>query len=133
MVPTFGSDVPRHIAMHEEGVAIVPPRTPQIDLIHSFSSDEVAPIEDVAVWLMLGSGGSCDVGIGEALDGAVLKPSRRGSKDEVGGATDVASLEIKACLGHARVDGVLMTDESAVDEHEAITFRVQRHSLSQTG
>ena len=108
--------MPCHVAADEEGVAVVTPRATEINPFYSLGGDESAAVEDVAVGLMLGSRGCGDVGIGEALDGTTFKPCSGGSKDEVGGATDVAMLEVETCQGHPCVDGVLVADESAVDE-----------------
>ena len=44
-----------------------------------------------------------------------------------------AVLEEEAGGSHACVDGVLMADETAVDEHEAVAFGMKGHGLTQTG
>ena len=87
----------------------------------------MATIEDVAKGLVGRRRSCCNIGIGQALNGAVLKPSCRASKDEVGSATDVAVFEVEARAGHPRVNGVLMSDESAMDENQTVTYKYRRY------
>ena len=133
VVPTFRTDVAAEVTVHEERVAVVAPGTTQIDLRSYIVGNQTAVVENVAEGLVLWGGGSRDVGVHKALDGAALEPSRGGAEDKVGGAADVAVLEEETGSSHARVDSVLMADETAVDEGEAITLGMQGYGLSQTG
>ena len=133
VVPTFRTDVTAEVTVHEKRVAIVAPGTTQIDLRSYIVGNQTAVVEDIAEGLVLWGGGSRDVGVHKALDGAALEPGRGGAEDKIGGATDVAVLEEEAGSSHARVDSVLMTDETAVDEGETITLGMQGYGLSQTG
>ena len=67
------------------------------------------------------------------MNGALLKPCCRRTKDEVGGALDIAVVKEQARSLHTRINGVLMTQETAVDEFQAVALCMQGHSLSQTG
>ena len=133
VVPAFGTDMAAEVAVHEEGVAIVAPRTAEVDLRGFTVGDETAVVEDVAIGLILGGGGSRHVGVDEALDGAAFEPRRGRTEDKIGGATDVAVLEEETGGSHACVDSVLMADKTAVDEHKTVAFGMEGHGLTQTG
>ena len=133
MVPPFGTDMGAQVTVHEEGVARVAPGTSEIDLVDTCFRDEPAVVEDIAIGGIGRCGGGGDVAVDETLDGAVLKPGGGGAEDEVGGAADVTALEVKSCVGHACVNGVLMTDQLAVDKDQAVAFGVQGYGLSETG
>ena len=76
VVPSFGTDVASHITVHEEGVAIIAPWPSEIDAVHTRGGDEAAVVEHISVGLVAWGGCRGDVGVGETLDGAILKPSR---------------------------------------------------------
>ena len=63
----------------------------------------------------------------------ILKPSHRWAEDEVGGSLDVASLEEQRGTGIARIDGVLVAQEAAVDETQMVALGMQGHGLAQAG
>ena len=133
VIPAFGTNLRRQRAMHEQRIAVVAPGTAQIDLRHVRGTTDGTFIKDVAIRNLLRSGGGGDVAIGLAIDVAMLKPSRRGTEDEVGGALDIAVFEEETCAGHARIDGILIAEETAVDEREPVALGMQGYSLSQLG
>ena len=61
VMPTGRNDVATQFTVHEQGVAIVTPRTTQVDLVNSLGSGKTAVVENIAVGLVLGSGGGSDV------------------------------------------------------------------------
>ena len=93
VVPTFRTDVGTKVAVHKEGVAIVAPRTAEIDLVNALVGSQAATVEDISVGLVLGCGGSCDVGVCLAAYLAVLKSCRAGTEDEIGGSLNIAVAE----------------------------------------
>ena len=131
--PTLGADEAAQVAVHEEGVGIGAPGPSEIFLVDTRGGGERAAVEDVAVRLVGRRGGCGDVAVGLAEDVAMLKPCRARAKDEVGGALDVAVLEVEACAAYARVDGVLVAQEAAVDKYQPVAFGVQGHGLSEAG
>lgn len=120
-------------AVHEERVAIVAPGASEIHLADAVGCREPAVVEHVAIGLVLGSGGGGDVGVGLAVNLTILKPSHRWAEDEVGGSLDVASLEEQRGTGIARIDGVLVAQEAAVDETQMVALGMQGHGLAQAG
>ena len=76
VVPSFGTDVASHLTVHEEGVAIIAPWPSEIDAVHTRGGGEPAVVEHISVGLVAWGGCRGDVGVGEALDCAILKPSR---------------------------------------------------------
>ena len=76
VVPSFGTDMASHLTVHEEGVAIITPWPSEIDAVHTRGGDEPAVVEHISVGLVAWGGCRGDVGVGETLDGAILKPSR---------------------------------------------------------
>ena len=49
LVPALGQNLTGQFAIHEEGVAVVAPRTPQINLVNIGIGRDAAVVEDVAV------------------------------------------------------------------------------------
>ena len=117
-------------AIHEKCITVITPRTPQVYLIYAFFGNQTTVIKYVAISLIFGCGGCCDIGVDKTLDGAVFKPCGGRAKDKVCGAADITAFEIQAGTGHTSVDGVLMTDKAAVDKQQTIPFCMQCHSLS---
>jgi hypothetical protein len=76
VVPSFGTDVASHLTVHEEGVAIITPWSAKIDAVHTRGGDEPAVVEHISIELVAWGGCRGDVGVGEAHDCAILKPSR---------------------------------------------------------
>ena len=130
VVPSFGHDVAAQLAVHEEGVAVGTPGTAQTNAGDARRCDEFAMVEHVAEGNVFGRGGGGHVGIALAADGTPLEPCRRRTEDEVGGTLDVAIGKIEARTGHAGVDGVLIAQDAAVDELQAVAFGMQGHGLS---
>ena len=133
VVPSLRADVLAEVAIHEQRVGVGPPRTPEIHLVYLGSCRKPAVIEHVTEGLGSRCGGSCDVAVGLTEDGAILKPRRAWTEDEVGGALDVAAEEIETGASHAGVDGVLVAEEAAVDKGDAVALGVQGHGLPETG
>lgn len=94
---------------------------------------DMAVVEDIAVGHILWGGGGSDIGFCLAEDVTVLKPSGGGTEDKVGRPLDIAVLEIVTTFGITSIDGVLMSEETAVDEGQPVAFRMQGDSLSQSG
>ena len=132
-MPAFGTNLAGQRAVHEERVAVVAPRTTKVELGDIVGNGDGTLVEDVAELGILGCGGSGDVAVCLAVDGTLLEPGGRRAKDEVGGAFDVAVVEQQASVGHACVDGVLVSTESAVDEAQTVALGMERHGLSQSG
>ena len=132
-MPTLWTNLTGQLAVHEQCIAVVAPRTSEIDLIDSLFTADATIIKYVPVRDVLWCRGSGDIRVGLAEYLAVFEPSRRWAKDEIGSALDVAVLEVKACLGITCIDGVLMTQETAVDERQTVPLGMQGHSLSQSG
>ena len=61
---------------------------------------------------------------------AVFKPCRRRAEDEVGGALNQAVFEEQPRAAVARVDGVLVAQQAAVDKRQPVALGVQRHGLA---
>ena len=133
MVPTFGTDMAAKFTIHEERISVVAPRTAKINQVYTLCCRQPAMIEYIAEGLILRSGGSCDVAVDEALDGAVLKPGGGRAEDKVGGAADIAVFKVEPCGGHAGIDGILMADKSAVDKDETVALGMQGYGLSESG
>ena len=128
-MPALGTDVCAQTAVHEQGVGVGTPRTPQVNLRRSVGSLQVAVVEHVAVAHFLWRGGGGDVGIDLAQDGAVLEPGRRWAEDKVSGAFDIAVEEIDACAACAGVDRVLVAQQTTALEHQSVALGMQGHGL----
>ena len=74
LMPALWTYLLREFAIHEQGIAIVAPRTTQIDLIHIVGSRDTTVVEDVSVGHILRCRGCSDVGIGFAENVTVLEP-----------------------------------------------------------
>ena len=133
LVPTLWTNLTGQLAVHEQRIAVVAPRTSEIDLVDTLVAADTTIIKYVPVRDVLWCRGSSDIRIGLAEYLAVFEPCRRGTKDEVGSALDIAVLEVETRLGITCIDGVLMTQETAIDERQAVTLGMQGHSLSQAG
>ena len=125
VMPAFRTDMTSQVAIHKERVAIITPRTAKIDFINPFCSDEATVVEDIAVGNICWCGGSSNVTVDEALDGAVLKPCRRGAEDEISSAADIAAIEIDAGVGHASVDCILMAYQATVDDLDSVSLSMK--------
>ncbi len=42
------------LTIHKERIAVVSPRTTQIDLVHTFCSNQATIVEDISIRLILG-------------------------------------------------------------------------------
>lgn len=133
VVPSLGTYMGAEVTVHEEGVGPGAPGTSEIALVDSGLGIYAAVVEDVTVGLVLGCRGSCDIGVLLVANGAMLKPRRGGSEDEVSGALDVTVAEIEAGTAHTRIDSVLIAQETTVDKAETVSLGVKGHGLSQTG
>ncbi len=62
---------------------------------------------------------------------AVFEPCRRRTEDKVGGALDITVLEKQPRAGYAGVYCVLMAEQTAVYEYQAVALCVQCHGLTE--
>ena len=131
MVPPLGGYLARQLTVHEQRVAVVTPRTAEVELCHLVGDGDGAVVEDVAVGDILGCRGSSDVAVDLAVDMAVLEPCRRGSEDEVGGALDITIFKVHARARHSGVDGVLIAQQAAVQQNDAVSLGVEGHGLAE--
>ena len=130
VMPALRTYLRGQLAVHEQGIAIVAPGTTEIDFRGLGRTGDGAIIKDVPVHYTLGGGGGSDVAVDLAMYAATLEPRRGGAEDEVGGALDVAIVEIEAGGGHAGIDGVLIAQEATVDEQQAVALGVQGYGLA---
>ena len=93
VVPSFRTNLAGQFAVHKEGIAIIAPRTPQINFRDMCIASNAAMIKHITVGYILWCRGSRDVGISLAEDVAILKPCCGRTENEVGGTFDVAILE----------------------------------------
>ena len=133
VMPALGTYLLAEVAVHEQRIAVITPRTTQIDLADTRGSGDAAVVEHIAVGLVLGRGGCGDVGVGLAEDVAMLEPRDGGTEDEVGGSLNVTVLEVKAGASHTGIDSVLIAQEAAVDKREAVALSMQGNGLPQSG
>ena len=133
VMPAFRTDMTSQVAIHKERVAIITPRTAKVDFVDPFGSDEATVVEDITEGYVLWGRGGCDIGIGLAIDVALLEPSRRRAEDEICRSLDIAIAEVEARMGIAGVYRILMTKETAVQECQPVTLSMQSHSLPQSG
>ena len=117
-------------AVHEQCVGIRTPGTAEVNPSYTFGSRQAAVIEDVAIGNILRRRSRRNVRILLAVDGAVLEPCSRRAENKVGCTFYITVLEINTRAGSARIDGVLVTQQAAIHEHEAVALGVQCHRLA---
>src|SRR5690606_20482032 len=59
----------------------------------------------------------------------LLEPGGGGTKDEIGSSLDMATEEIEPAPLPAGIEGILISQEPAVSQDDAVTFGVERHRL----
>ena len=107
--------------------------TAQIDFGNTRSGSDAAVVKYIPEGLFLGGGGCGDVGILLAVDVTVFKPCRSSTENEVGGAFNIAVLELDACVGSTGIYRVLIAKNATIDKLQAIACGVKGDSLSQFG
>ena len=94
VVPAGIGNVAAQLTIQEKGGCIGPPGTAQVYFADLLRGSEPATVEHVSIRHIGRRRGGCDVGIGLAVQFAVLEPGGGGSENEIGGPFDVALPEV---------------------------------------
>lgn len=125
VVPTCRCDVAAHLAIHEEGLGVWAPRTTQIYLVNTHISCQLALVEDIAVFLTSRAGCGCDVTACLAVNLTILKPCQARTEHEIGGSLNVAVVEGDAGACLAGINGILITQKTAVLYQHMVALNVE--------
>ena len=132
VVPSYGQDMLAELTIHKQRVGVGTPRTTEIYLADSLCCDNLAAVEHIAILLALEGGGCGDVAVALGAYLAVLEPAAARAEDEVRGALNqtvhiqaAASLPVIS-IASVSVDGVLVADDVAAAQHDAVAVGVPK-------